>query len=80
MDPTDPNGLSAYWREILASAYELSQDEVARDTGHVQQWVGSDDQLIAALEARHDWRPESELASYFLAALRAALRWTQPRG
>ncbi len=65
--------LSQRWREILSSAYELSEDQVAQDAAHVRNWAGSDEHLILALEERHGWRPESELGSYFLAALRRAL-------
>ena len=59
-------------REILAAAYELTEAEVAHDAAHVQQWVDSDHGLIAALEQRHGWSPDSELGPYFLAALRDA--------
>jgi hypothetical protein len=47
--------------------------DVAHDAAHVQQWVGSDHELIAAIEQRHGWRPGSELGTYFVAALRDAL-------
>ncbi len=65
--------MSGRWREILACAYELTEDEVAHDSARVWDWVGSDEHLIAALEQRHGWSPDSELGPYFLAALRRAL-------
>jgi hypothetical protein len=68
-----PSYLSRRWREILASAYELTEDQVAQAAIHVRHWLGSDAQLIALLEQRHGWSPESELGPYFLAALRRAL-------
>ena len=65
--------MSAHWKAILAGAYELTEAEVARDAERVHQWIGPDHVLIAALEQRHGWSPDSELGSYFLAALRDAL-------
>ena len=69
----EPGPLSRRWREILAGAYELTQDQVGHDAAFVRQWAGSDQHLIAALEQRHDWSPASELGPHFLAALRNAL-------
>jgi len=71
--PDEPSQLSRRWREILASAYELTEAQVAQDAGHVRHWLGSDEHLIAAIELRHAWNPDSELGPYFLAALRRAL-------
>ncbi len=65
--------LSGRWREILALAYELTEGDVAHDAAHVRRWVGSDEDLIAALEQHHGWNPDSELGPYFLRALRRAL-------
>lgn len=73
MFPTEPSRLSHRSLEILALAYELTEADVAHDAAHVQQWVGSDHELIAAIEQRHGWRPGSELGTYFVAALRDAL-------
>ena len=69
----DPGRLSGRWREILAGAYELTEDQVREDAVFVGRWAGSDQHLIAAIEQRHGWSPESELGLYFLAALRGAL-------
>jgi DNA-binding CsgD family transcriptional regulator len=71
--PTEPERWSRRSREILATAYELTEAQVAHDATHVQQWLGSDHGLIAALEQRHGWSRDSELGPYFLAALRDAL-------
>lgn len=68
----DPRRLSPRSREILAGAYELTEDQVGADAAFVRRWVGTDQHLIAALEQRHRWTPESELGLYFLAALRGA--------
>ncbi len=65
--------LSNWWRGVLASAYELPEDEVATDAAHVQRWVGSDDDLIGLLETRHGWTAASELGPYYLASMRRAL-------
>ena len=65
--------LFSRWRGILASAYELTEDQVSDDAEDVQRWVGPDQGLIAALETRHDWTSESELGPYYLAAVRRAL-------
>ncbi len=73
MCPTAPGRLSPRWREILAGAYELSEDDVGDDATFVGQWEGSDQHLIAVLEERHGWSTESELGPYFLAAIRRAL-------
>lgn len=73
MFPTEPGRLSGRWREILACAYELTENEVAQDAASVWDWVGSDEHLIAALEQRHGWSSDSELGLYFLAGLRRAL-------
>ncbi len=58
---------------MLASAYELPEDEVATDAAHVQRWVGSDHDLIGLLETRHGWTAASELGPYYLASMRRAL-------
>lgn len=73
MFPTDPGRLPLRSREILALAYELTEDQVGEDAAFVRRWEGSDPHLIAAIEQRHGWSPESELGRYFLAALRGAL-------
>jgi hypothetical protein len=73
MCPTEASGLSWRWREILANAYELTEDQVAHAAIQVRLWHGSDVHLIAALEQHHGWSSESELGPYFLAALRRAL-------
>jgi hypothetical protein len=71
--PGEPSRMSRRWREILASAYELTEEQIAQDAGQVRRWHGSDENLIAALEHRHGRNPDSELGPYFLAALRHAL-------
>jgi hypothetical protein len=65
--------LASWWRGALASAYELSEDEVAADAAHLQEWVGSDGDLIGLLETRHGWTAASELGPYYLASMRRAL-------
>lgn len=65
--------ISDRWKALLASAYELSEDNVAEDAFQLGQWTGSDGDLLTALEDRHGWSRASELASYYLAALRLAL-------
>jgi hypothetical protein len=65
--------ISAWQRALLASAYELSEDQVDRDVIQVRQWLGSDQDLTAALEKRHGWTIASENGPYYLAAMRQAL-------
>jgi hypothetical protein len=71
--PTEPGQLSGREREILAIAYELSEQQVEDDAVRVRHWTGSDEHLIAALEQLHAWTPESELGRFFLPALRRTL-------
>jgi hypothetical protein len=65
--------LSSSSLSVLASAYELLEDDVAADATQVHQWVGSDLDLIVVLETRHGWDPESKVGQYYVAAVRRAL-------
>ena len=48
----------------LASAFELSADEVASDTRLILGWRGSTAELLAELDARHAW--SSDQADHFV--------------
>jgi hypothetical protein len=61
-------------RAILASAYELTEQQVEQDAQDVQHWDGTDSDLLSAIEACHQWTLASENGPYYLAAVRQALR------
>jgi hypothetical protein len=67
------SSISTWQRALLASAYELSEDQVDQDVTRMRQWLGSDQDLTAALEKRHGWTVASENGPYYLAAMRQAL-------
>ena len=58
---------------MLASAYELREQQVEDDAVQVQFWVGPDGELLGLLQERHGWTIRDEYAPYYLAALRRAL-------
>lgn len=66
--------LSAEDCAVLASAYQLPTAQVEEDASHLQQWHGSEADLVVAIEERHGWTVVSEYGPYYLAALREALR------
>lgn len=59
-------------RSILASAYEVSEDQVREDATAIRDWTGLESDLLTELEQRHGWSAASELAPYYLAAIRRA--------
>ncbi len=65
--------LSRRDRAILASAYELRQQQVDQDAATVLDWKGTDAELFGRMRERHGWTVASEYAPNYLAALRAAL-------
>jgi hypothetical protein len=58
---------------VLSQAFELAVRDVVIDAEQVQQWTGTDAELMTWLDERHGWTPESELAPHYLAALRGGL-------
>ena len=65
--------LSADDCAVLASAYQLQTTQVEEDASRLQQWHGSEADLVVAFEERHGWTVVSEYGPYYLAALRQAL-------
>lgn len=65
--------LTPFLRAILASAYELTEQQVEDDAQEVLRWHGSDGDLLSAIEACHEWTAASENGRYYLAAVRRAL-------
>jgi len=64
--------LSETDRAILASAYQLGGQQVEDDADSIRQWVGSDQELLEHLRARHGWSVASEYGPYYLADVRRA--------
>jgi hypothetical protein len=69
----DMSSLSAWQRALLASAYELPEEQVEQDAARLQQWLGTDQELATVLEVRHGWTVASECGPYYIAAVRQAL-------
>jgi len=70
--------LSADDCAVLASAYQLPTAQVEEDASRLQQWHGSEADLVVAIEERHGWTVVSEYGPYYLAALRQALHHVVP--
>ena len=68
-----PRLLMSRSRSILASAYEVSEDQVREDATAIRDWTGLESDLLTELEQRHGWSAASELGPYYLAAIRRAL-------
>jgi hypothetical protein len=66
-------GSLSTWALVLSQAFELAVRDVVIDAKQVQQWTGTDAELMTWLDERHGWTPESELASNYLASLRSRL-------
>jgi hypothetical protein len=68
MMPAEPAVLSPVRVARLASAFELSRDEVLADVPLILGWFGSPAKLRAQLSASHGWRTNE--AFHFI-------RWVQ---
>ena len=65
---------------VLASAYELGPSQVQADAVHLQQWTGSEADLLVSMQGRHGWTAASECAPYYVAGLRQTLQHTSRNG
>jgi hypothetical protein len=65
--------LSRKTRAILASAYEVEQARVEQDVRMVRNWAGTEAELLAVLQERHNWTAASEYAPHYVGDLRAVL-------
>ena len=63
---------------VLASAYELRRRQVEDDAATLQQWSGTDADLLAYIQQRHGWTLDSEYAPHYVADLREALQRGHP--
>jgi hypothetical protein len=59
---------------VLASAYELRRQQVDDDVATLQQWSGSDAELLVYMQDRHGWTVVSEYAPHYVMDLREALQ------
>ena len=66
--------LSQRATSVLASAYELGRWQVEDDALYLQQWTGSEAELVSSIQRRHGWTAASEYAPYYVADLRQALQ------
>jgi hypothetical protein len=65
--------LSPTATSILASAYQLSGEQVQHDAIRIQDWVGSELDLLEHLRQEHGWSIASEYSPHYLSDVRQAL-------
>jgi hypothetical protein len=62
--------LAARERQILAAAFEVSEEQVEEDLRQMMTWSESPDALTAWFQQRHGWDPS--VPPYYVASLRRA--------
>jgi hypothetical protein len=65
--------MSRWARSVLSEAFEIDAWSIEGDAKQVQQWTGTDAELMSWLDEHHGWSHESDLAVNYLPLLRRAL-------